>query len=54
MNPFDETAFQASHQINIADSGYGSRGPRVFNDRAGEVGRSLNIKDFDCAEWPMV
>ncbi|MGI6175399.1 MAG: sugar kinase [Christensenellales bacterium] len=35
------------HQINIADSGYGTRGPRVFNDRAGEVGRSLNIKDFD-------
>ncbi len=35
------------HQINIADSGYGSRGPRVFNDRAGEVGRSLNANDFD-------
>ena len=35
------------HQINIADSGYGSRGPRVWNDRAGEVGRILNIKDFD-------
>ncbi|NOR74835.1 MAG: sugar kinase [Draconibacterium sp.] len=35
------------HQINIADSGYGSRGPRVFNDRAGEVGRTLNAKDFD-------
>jgi 2-dehydro-3-deoxygluconokinase len=35
------------HQINIADSGYGSRGPRVFNDRAGEVGRTLNTKDFD-------
>ncbi len=35
------------HQINIADSGFGSRGPRVFNDRAGEVGRTLNIKDFD-------
>jgi 2-dehydro-3-deoxygluconokinase len=35
------------HQINIADSGLGSRGPRVFNDRAGEVGRTLNIKDFD-------
>src|SRR5690554_4176684 len=27
------------HQFNIADSGYGSRGPRVQNDRAGEVGR---------------
>lgn len=35
------------HQFNIADSGYGSRGPRVTNDRAGEVGRTLNIKDFD-------
>ncbi len=35
------------HQINIADSGYGTRGPRVSNDRAGEVGRTLNVKDFD-------
>jgi len=35
------------HQINIADSGCGSRGPRVWNDRAGEVGRTLNAKDFD-------
>jgi len=35
------------HQFNIADSGYGMRGPRVCNDRAGEVGRTLNIKDFD-------
>ena len=35
------------HQINIADSGFGSRGPRVQNDRAGEVGRTLNVKDFD-------
>ena len=35
------------HQFNIADSGYGSRGPRVQNDRAGEVGRTLNAKDFD-------
>ncbi|MDX9868260.1 MAG: sugar kinase [Kiritimatiellia bacterium] len=35
------------HQINIADSGFGSRGPRVWNDRAGEVGRTLNVKDFD-------
>ena len=25
------------HQFNIADSGYGPRGPRVHNDRAGEV-----------------
>jgi len=35
------------HQFNIADSGCGSRGPRVHNDRAGEVGRTLNVKDFD-------
>ncbi|MDR1859816.1 MAG: PfkB family carbohydrate kinase [Bacteroidales bacterium] len=35
------------HQFNIADSGYGSRGPRVQNDRAGEVGRTLNVCDFD-------
>jgi 2-dehydro-3-deoxygluconokinase len=35
------------HQMNIADSGCGSRGPRVHNDRAGEVGRTLNAGDFD-------
>jgi 2-dehydro-3-deoxygluconokinase len=35
------------HQFNIADSGYGARGPRVHNDRAGEVGRSLSADDFD-------
>ncbi|NLZ44279.1 MAG: sugar kinase [Clostridia bacterium] len=35
------------HQFNIADSGYGLRGPRVYNDRAGEVGRTLNVKDFN-------
>ncbi len=35
------------HQINMADSGWGTRGPRVANDRAGEVGRKLNVKDFD-------
>lgn len=35
------------HQFNIADSGFGSRGPRVHNDRAGEVGRTLSVKDFD-------
>lgn len=35
------------HQINMADTGYGSRGPRVHNDRAGEVGLTLNAKDFD-------
>ena len=35
------------HQINIADSGAGLRGPRVWNDRAGEVGRALKASDFD-------
>ena len=35
------------HQFNIADSGFGMRGPRVHNDRAGEVGRTLDVKDFD-------
>lgn len=35
------------HQFNLADSGCGTRGPRVHNDRAGEVGRTLNVKDFD-------
>ncbi len=35
------------HQFNIADSGFGLRGPRVHNDRAGEVGKTLCAKDFD-------
>jgi len=35
------------HQFNIADSGYGLRGPNVWNDRAGEVGRTLSASDFD-------
>ena len=35
------------HQFNLADCGYGARGPLVQNDRAGEVGRILNVKDFD-------
>lgn len=35
------------HQFNIADTGFGTRGPRVSNDRAGEVGRTLNVKDFN-------
>ena len=35
------------HQFNIADMGYGIRGPRVHNDRAGEVGRTLDVKNFD-------
>ena len=39
------------HQFNIADSGFGVRGPRVHNDRAGEVGRTLNVKDFDLENY---
>jgi 2-dehydro-3-deoxygluconokinase len=35
------------HQFNIADSGYGLRGPRVYSDRAGEVGQTLDAGDFD-------
>ena len=35
------------HQFNIADSGFGLRAPRVWNDRAGEVGRTLSIEDYD-------
>lgn len=35
------------HQFNVADSGFGLRGPRVWNDRAGEVGRTLNAAEFD-------
>ena len=35
------------HQFNIADSGFGLRAPRVWNDRAGEVGRTMRFDDFD-------
>ncbi|MEM6472092.1 MAG: sugar kinase [Planctomycetota bacterium] len=42
-----ETPWGVRHQINMADSGWGTRGPRVQNDRAGEVGRHLNVRDFD-------
>ena len=38
------------HQFNIADSGYGLRAPVVTNDRAGEVGRTLSVNDFDLDE----
>lgn len=38
------------HQFNIADSGYGLRGPIVTNDRAGEVGRTICADDFDLAQ----
>lgn len=35
------------HQFNIADSGFGMRAPRVWNDRSGEVGRTLRAEDYD-------
>lgn len=35
------------HQFNIADSGFGLRAPRVWNDRAGEVGRTLSADEFE-------
>ena len=35
------------HQFNIADSGFGLRAPRVWNDRAGEIGRTLSADDYD-------
>lgn len=35
------------HQFNIADSGFGNRGPRVQNDRAGEVALGLSVEEFD-------
>jgi 2-dehydro-3-deoxygluconokinase len=35
------------HQFNLADTGAGTRGPRVHNDRAGEVGRLLSARHFD-------
>ena len=38
------------HQFNIADTGSGVRAPRVWNDRAGEVGRELCADDFDFDE----
>ena len=38
------------HQFNIADSGFGLRAPRVWDDRAGEVGRTLDAKDYDTAK----
>lgn len=38
------------HQFNIADSGFGLRAPVVTNDRAGEVGRTLCVEDFDLNE----
>ena len=40
-------AWGLRHQFNIADSGFGGRAPRVWNDRAGEVGRELSVDQFD-------
>ncbi|MEP7159842.1 MAG: PfkB family carbohydrate kinase [Dermatophilaceae bacterium] len=40
-------AWGLRHQFNIADSGFGGRGPRVWNDRSGEVGRELSVDQFD-------
>ncbi len=40
-------AWGLRHQFNIADAGFGGRAPRVWNDRAGEVGRELSIDHFD-------
>ena len=40
-------AWGLRHQFNIADSGFGNRAPRVWNDRAGEVGRELSVEQFD-------
>ncbi|NLL84151.1 MAG: sugar kinase [Lentisphaerae bacterium] len=42
-----ETPWGYRHQFNLADSGFGARGPRVQNDRAGEVGRTITAADFD-------
>lgn len=35
------------HQFNIADSGFGLRASSVWNDRTGEVGRTLSVDDFN-------
>ena len=40
-------AWGRRHQFNIADSGFGGRAPRVWNDRSGEVGRELSVDQFD-------
>ncbi len=45
-----DSPWGSRHQMNIADSGYGARGPRVYNDRAGEVGRAISAEDFDLEE----
>lgn len=35
------------HPLNIAEQGFGLRGPRVCNDRSGELGRALSAEEFD-------
>lgn len=40
-------AWGLRHQFNIADSGFGGRAPRVWNDRSGEAGRELSVDQFD-------
>ena len=35
------------HPCNIAECGFGLRGPRVNNDRAGEIGRTISADEFD-------
>lgn len=35
------------HPCNIAECGFGLRGPRVSNDRAGEIGRTISADDFE-------
>lgn len=42
LNPWD-----SRHPCNIAECGFGLRGPRVNNDRAGEIGRTLSADDFE-------
>jgi len=47
-NEFDQAGpWGYRHQFNIGDTGYGVRGPKVWNDRSGEVGRILRPEDFD-------
>ena len=42
-----ESPWGLRHPCNIASSGFGLRGPRVCNDRAGELGRTVKAEDFD-------
>jgi 2-dehydro-3-deoxygluconokinase len=47
MEVVQEGPWGVRHQFNIADAGFGPRAPRVHNDRAGEVGRMLDVNAFD-------